>query len=295
MSNIQSTAKQYIKAATALGIEIPNAITQVLDPANSPAVQLARHLDGIPTPAEAVTACIDAGKDPSTSKDVQRALTAQQVRAAAGNLPAALERRIANTFQTEWDNIIDAANDVFEPAAHTLTDAHQVLASRGLDLTRADDIRRAGGDALTAWAAGVTAADTLRQIPALLTAAWITGRPNAYGQLGRIYWAALPDLDTWNSSTQVDVQDPWAVLDAGAALTLARTAPEAQHRAQLASREQALANAARAAAARRGGFGEDARPIEYEGADGVTRTITGERVARSISTVKSAFGHEQEV
>lgn len=293
MSTINTTARQFINAATKHGINVPDAITTAM--ASSPREQLNGHLDGIPSITEAIHTALNAGKNPATDKQVQAAITARNIWQGAGDLDSLHDRRVSAAFRDSWAQIVDAVDAIFSNAAETFTDAHQVLAGKHLNHADAEAIRRAGGDALTAWAAALGAEEVLTAIPALMTAAHVTANPAAYGNTGRVYWVVLPNLDTWNGKDQPDVKNLWAVLDTGATLTLARTAHEAQQRAQLVTQEQALANAARAAAARKGGFGEDARPIEYTGADNIRRVITGERIARSISTVKNAFGHEQEV
>ncbi|MCT1996674.1 hypothetical protein M3C58_00380 [Brachybacterium muris] len=271
MSNIQSTAKQFINAATKHGINVPDAITTAI--ASNPREQLRSHLDGTPTINEAIHAALNAGKNPATDKQVQAAITARNIWQGAGDLDALHDRRISGAFRDSWDQIIEAVNTIFAPAAETFTDAHQVLASKHLDHNDAEAIRRAGDTALTAWAAALGAEETLGAIPAMLTAAHVTANPAAYGNMRRIYWTVLPNLDTWNGNEQPKITDLWAVLDTDATLTLARTAGEAQQRAQLVHKEQQLANEARAAANKKGGFGEGVATVRYLGADGKERTI----------------------
>ncbi|MCT1653668.1 hypothetical protein [Brachybacterium muris] len=271
MSNIQSTAKQFINAANKHGITIPKDITTAL--ANNPREQLHQHLDGTPTINEAIHAALNAGKNPATDKQVQAAITARNIWQGAGDLDALYDRRISSAFRDTWDQIIEAVDAVFSPAADTLTEAHTVLAAHRLDHTDAEAIRRAGGKALTAWAAALGAEETLNAIPAILIAAHVTANPSAYGNMSRAHWTVEPNLDTWNGNEQPKTSDLWAVLDTGATLTLARTANEAQERAQLVHKEQQLANKARAAAAGKGGFAEGIATARYVGADGRERTI----------------------
>lgn len=279
MSNINTTARQFINAATKHGIDVPDAITTAM--ASSPREQLNNHLDGIPSITEAIHTALNAGKNPATDKQVQAAITARNIWQGAGDLDALHDRRIANAFRDSWDQIVEAVNTVFAPAAETFTDAHQVLAGKRLDHTDAEAIRRAGGDALTAWAAALGAEETLGAIPAMLTAAHVTATPSAYGNTGRVYWAVLPNLDTWNGREQPKITDLWAVLDTDATLTLAHTAHEAQQRAQMVHKEQQLAQAARAAANNKGGFGEGVATVRYLGADGKERTIDGRGTIRN--------------
>jgi predicted DNA binding protein len=198
------------------------------------------------------------------------ALHAQRIRERTGNLDAIHDQRITATFREQWDNIVDAVQAVFDPAAEAFTRAHQVLASKGLDHEDTDAIRRTGGEAVTAWAAALTAQEVLAQVPSILTNAAISAGFTQFANGNRAHWTIIPNLDTWTND-EPNVKDLWSVLDSGATLDLAHSISEAQQRAQLTNRERALAREARAAARGRGGFGGDTEAIPYTGADGKQR------------------------
>jgi hypothetical protein len=270
-TNLQITTSSYQRTARAAGVAIPEAISAVLDPAVHPRAQLDKHLSDIPTTEAAIAQALNAGKNPATDKGVILAINAQRVRERTGNLDAVQDRRITAAFREQWDAIVDAVQAVFDPAAEAFTRAHQVLAAHSLDHEDTDAIRRAGGEAVTAWAAALTAQEVLAQVPTILTNAAISAGHAAFGDAGRMHWTIVPNLDTWISAPP-NTKDLWSVLDSGATLNLARNINEAQQRAALPHRERALANEARAAANGRGGFGGDDRPISYIGADGKRRT-----------------------
>lgn len=279
-TNLQITTSAYQRTARAAGVTIPDAISAALDPTAHPRAQLEAHLADIPTTEAAIATALNAGKNPATDKGVILALNAQRVRERTGNLDAVHDQRITSTFREGWDNIVDAVQAVFDPAAAAFTHAHQVLASKGLHHEDTDTIRRTGGAAVTAWAAALTAQEVLAQVPTILTNAAISAGFTQFGNGTRAHWTILPNLDTWTSD-EPNVRDLWAVLDSGATLDLASTISEAQHRAQLTNRERALANEARAAAQGRGGFGGDDKPIIYTGADGK------QRATNTLGTIRS--------
>lgn len=279
-TNLQITTSAYQRTARAAGVTIPDAISTALDPAQHPRAQLEAHLADIPTTEAAIATALNAGKNPATDKGVILALNAQRVRERTGNLDAVHDQRITSTFREEWDNIVDAVRAVFDPAAEAFTNAHQVLAQKGLAHEDTDAIRRTGGEAVTAWAAALTAQEVLTQVPTILTNAAISAGFAQFAGGIRTHWTIVPNLDTWTSD-EPNVRDLWAVLDSGATLDLASTISEAQHRAQLTNRERALANEARAAARGRGGFSGDDKPIIYTGADGKQRTTN------AIGTIRS--------
>lgn len=279
-TNLQITTSSYQRTARAAGVAIPEAISSALDPTQHPRAQLEANLADIPTAEAAIAQALNAGKNPATDKAVILALNAQRVRERTGNLDAVQDQRITAAFRDHWDAIVDAVAAVFDPAAEAFTRAHQVLAARGLNHEDTDAIRRTGGEAVTAWAAALTAQEVLTQVPTILTNAAISAGHVAFGDGARRHWTIVPNLDTWIDQ-QPNTKDLWSVLDSGATLNLARNISEAQDRATLPHRERALANEARAAAHGRGGFGGDDRPISYIGADGKRRTTDHNGTIRS--------------
>lgn len=267
-----TAARTFETEAHKIGIPTPDKVTAVLKSDASPRAQLKAYTDSIPRVPEAMHAALNAGKNPVTDKDVQRAVTAQAILANTGDIDAVRAGRVATAFRDTWNEIIDAAQAKFNPAAEAFTHAHSLLRDKGIDPDDSDMIRRVGGEVLAAWGQALTAEETIKRIPTILTQAHIAGHPHRYGQGGRAYWTINPNLDTWAEDGAPDIKDPWAVLDTGATLSLARSRAEAESRAQMIARERRLAAAARANAGTRGGFGAgDITPITYTGADGATR------------------------
>src|SRR5699024_9498935 len=112
--------------------------------------------------------------------------------------------------------VVDA---LYAPAARDLTDAHEALTKTGLEHSDTDGIRRAGGDALAAWAKALAAQEVYNLAPQILSNAHLAGHPGLGG--GRALWTVKPNLDTWTKE-EPNARDPWAVLATGATLNLAR-------------------------------------------------------------------------
>lgn len=267
-----TTASTFATYARRIGVTTPSSITALLRPDAHPRARLNAWTEDVPSVPEAMHAALNAGKNPVTDKDVQRAVTAQAVRANTGDLGAVHAGRVAAAFREAWDEIIDAVTAVFDPAAEAFTRAHALLKEKGVSHDNPDQIRRIGGDTLAAWGQALTAEEIIKVTPTVLTNAHIAGHPTQYGQGRRAYWTITPNLDTWAEEGAPDMKNPWTVLDSGATLSLARSSREAEDRVRLVSRERQIAANARANSSSRGGFGAgDTTPITYVGADGVTR------------------------
>lgn len=276
MSNITMTAKQFTDAAAKYGIAVPDSITTAL--AANPRAQLQELTADAMDATTAIHAALDKGVDPTADSDVQRALAVKAVRSSTGDLDGLYGRRVSAAFRGAWDQIVEAVDAVFTPQAAAYTDAHRVLKGNGLDLQNTEDIRRAGGAALTAWAAALGAQEILEATPRILVAAYLTANPGAYGNMSRSHFTIIPALDSWVRETP-STSDLWAVLDSGATLDLAHTYDEAVERATMVAREQQLANQARREAVRRGS--DDQGPATYVGVDGRTRTTDARGMIRS--------------
>lgn len=287
---IASAIGNFKAAARSIGLDIPAPIAAALDPAAHPRAQLHEHLGGIPSIPEAIHAALNAGKNPATDKGVAEALKARQIWAGSGDLDAVQEQRIAAALREHWDALAEAVDAIYTPAAQAFTDAHALLKRHGIDPNDRDAIIRHGGDVLAAWADATGRLTVYRKTGAVMSQA---AAIIAHGNTGnRKHWTTVPNLDTWTRE-QPDASDPWAVLDSGATLSLARTRTEAEQRATLVHRERELARAARQGLASSGGFGlAPNSEVTYLGADGTRRTTDMHGTIRTAGNVGAPVNYD---
>ncbi|PPH43456.1 hypothetical protein C5D09_14795 [Rathayibacter sp. AY1C9] len=236
--------RSIITQSQAVGATVPASLIEALENHERTAEAAATLYIGGTALEDAVAAALDAGKDPTVDKTVQRILASRQIGAQGvvqSVVQSALGRLVAAAEDVAHD-LLEAWRAPFDQAAADIAAGYKILGD--IELHQAEEILRKGGAAAEAWIKANAANQRIKDIRGLFVQLSIHTAFVPHSPANGVLIITEPTYDQWTGLGLREARiDPWNAHRMGLTLRLATpeeftTLPD-QYQAEWHRRQQA--------------------------------------------------------